>query len=75
LSFPVRTQGNILRKKQGTGKPLWELTKRDKCLREQNKQEMERCSDCVCVQQDFLLQVLKWNLCEKTLKRKQCCSA
>jgi hypothetical protein len=34
------------------------------------KIKMEHCPDRVCVQQDFLLQVLKGNQCEKTLERK-----
>jgi hypothetical protein len=42
---------------------------KDKCLREQKKKEC--CPDHVRVKQDWLLlQVWKWNLCKKILKRK-----
>ncbi len=68
---PKQRQGNS-RKKQGMWKPPWEFNNGNKCSMGKTKKNGVLPWPCPA----FLLQVSKWNLCEKTLKRKkECCNA
>jgi hypothetical protein len=64
---PKQLQGIVPRKKEGMEKPPWKLNKEKQMTHENKTNKIERCTNCVRVQQNLIveLQVLKRNLCEK----------
>jgi hypothetical protein len=56
---------------EGMGKPLWKINEEKQMAHKNKTNKMERCTNRVHVQQNLIieLQISKWNLCEKFVKR------